>query len=135
MNEEENRAEDAEAIEAAGLRLHVTRVRRVADVDAELDGLARAVGHRGLPAPGFPFGTLRAGDSEGTRAFVPIWRRPWMTLNRDTYGSSMLEALGIGNVYADAPDRYPTVTLEEAAARAPTWCSRHQSPIRSRRGM
>jgi hypothetical protein len=119
MNEEENRAEDAEALEAAGLGLHVTRVRRVADVDAELEGLGRAVGHTGLPAPGFSFGRQRAGESEGTRAFVPIWRRPWMTLNCDTYGSSMLEALGIGNVYADAHDRYPTVTLEEAAARAP----------------
>jgi len=50
------------------------------------------------------------------RAFVPIWRRPWMTLNRATYGSSMLAQVGVGNVFADADDRYPTTTLEAAAA-------------------
>ena len=119
MNEEENRAADAAALEAAGLKLHVTRVRRVADVGAELDGLARAVGRSDLPAQSALPGDLGAGKSPGARAFVPIWRRPWMTLNRETYGSSLLDALGIGNVYAEAPDRYPTVTLEEVAARAP----------------
>ena len=36
-----------------------------------------------------------------------------------TYGSSLLARLGVTNVFADDPDRYPTVTLEEAAARAP----------------
>jgi ABC-type Fe3+-hydroxamate transport system substrate-binding protein len=53
------------------------------------------------------------------RAFVPIWRRPWMTLNGDTYGSSVLAALGVDNVCASATDRYPTVTLEEIAALRP----------------
>ena len=53
------------------------------------------------------------------RAFVPIWRRPWMTINADTYGSSVLGAIGIDNVYADAADRYPTIELDDAAARQP----------------
>jgi ABC-type Fe3+-hydroxamate transport system substrate-binding protein len=53
------------------------------------------------------------------RAFVPIWRRPWMTLNADTYGSSLLARFGIGNVFADHADRYPTVELEEVRGRHP----------------
>jgi hypothetical protein len=38
-----------------------------------------------------------------------------MALGEPTYGSSLLRALGIGNVYRDAP--YPEVTLTDAAAR------------------
>jgi hypothetical protein len=53
-------------------------------------------------------------------AFVAVWRRPWMSLARDTYGSSMLQLLGIGNVFDDASDRYPQVTLEAVAQRAPS---------------
>ena len=69
-------------------------------------------------------GTKCSGCAEGRgrarrRAFVPIWRRPWMTLNADTYGSSVLAALGVDNVFADDPDRYPTTTLDDAAARRP----------------
>jgi len=37
-----------------------------------------------------------------------------MTLNNDTYGSSMLAALGVVNVFGDSPDRYPIINLEQA---------------------
>ena len=40
-----------------------------------------------------------------------------MTINADTYGSSLLELLGIENVFADAGERYPETTLEEIAER------------------
>jgi ABC-type Fe3+-hydroxamate transport system substrate-binding protein len=42
-----------------------------------------------------------------------------MTMNGDTYGSSLLAAIGVGNVFADHRDRYPTTTLEDAAALNP----------------
>ena len=32
-----------------------------------------------------------------------------MTINGDTYGSSLLAEVGVANVFADHPDRYPTV--------------------------
>ena len=53
------------------------------------------------------------------RAFVPIWKRPWMTMSGGTYGSSLLAAVGVANVFADASVRYPTVTLDEVRARRP----------------
>jgi ABC-type Fe3+-hydroxamate transport system substrate-binding protein len=56
---------------------------------------------------------------ERLRAFVPIWKRPWMTLSGGTYGSSLLSAIGVDNVFAEATERYPTVTLDEARGRAP----------------
>jgi hypothetical protein len=52
-------------------------------------------------------------------AFVAVWRRPWMSLAADTYGSSLLDLLGVGNVFAQSIDRYPSVTLDEVATLAP----------------
>jgi ABC-type Fe3+-hydroxamate transport system substrate-binding protein len=42
-----------------------------------------------------------------------------MTLNADTYGSSVLAALGIDNVFADDTPRYPETTLDEVVRRRP----------------
>jgi ABC-type Fe3+-hydroxamate transport system substrate-binding protein len=119
MNDEENRREDADALVAAGVSLHVTHVEAVADVQPCLIALASAVG---LAEPPMEIVTWRfAGESpaDGRAAFVPIWRRPWMSLNSSTYGSSMLAAVGLRNVFADAAARYPETTLDEAAARRP----------------
>ena len=42
-----------------------------------------------------------------------------MSLAADTYGSQLLALLGWDNVFGDAGERYPEVTLEDAAARRP----------------
>ena len=98
----------------------------------ELRGISRRfekkldlAGRIGAPVPE-PFGE-RAWDEwvERTRvprrgrAFVAVWRRPWMSLAADTYGASLLALLGIGNVYDDALDRYPEVDLDDVAEREP----------------
>jgi ABC-type Fe3+-hydroxamate transport system substrate-binding protein len=116
LDEEENRKEDADALTAAGLELFVTAVRSVADVAPTLVRLATAVGFRG-PSHRNPM--AGASKTPQLRAFVPIWRRPWMTINADTYGSSLLEAVGVANVFADGSDRYPTTDLDEVRARRP----------------
>jgi hypothetical protein len=115
MDKEENRIEDAEAIERAGLKLLVTHVRSVADVEPTLERLAAAVAVEpsktttlAVPAPGV-----------GVRLWLPIWRRPWMTISSHTYGGSLLEQAGFVNVFGDHHDAYPTVTLEDAASRRP----------------
>ena len=115
VDEEENRREDADALTAAGLAVHVTAVRSLADVAPTLAALADRVGTNRLlaqnPALELGFG------AKNLRVFVPIWRRPWMTINADTYGSSLLAAAGVENVFADHPDRYPTIDLADARAR------------------
>jgi ABC-type Fe3+-hydroxamate transport system substrate-binding protein len=114
MCDEENRREDATALEAAGLDVHSCSPRSVADVRPALEALARTV------AVDLADGEPDAGPPPlGLRAFVPIWRRPWMSLAAGTYGSSILEAVGVANVFAGHPDRYPEVTLEAAAALRP----------------
>ena len=110
---EENRVEDADAITALGIELHVLDIRTVEDVKQAVAGLADAVG---AAAPRL---RLPPAAKLARRAFVPIWRRPWMSLAGDTYGSSVLAHLGIANVLADAADRYPEVDLDAMAAMAP----------------
>ena len=104
MDEEENRKEDADALTAAGVRLLVTAVRSVDDVRPALEELADAVGFAAAAPP-----DLVARAPVHRSAWIPIWRRPWMTINGDTYGSSLLEHAGITNVFADHPNRYPTL--------------------------
>jgi ABC-type Fe3+-hydroxamate transport system substrate-binding protein len=124
VNDEENRRSDADALAAAGLRLHVTHVEAVDDVDRCLEALAAAVGVERTVEERAAFQRLGSGDPPrrggGARsAFVPIWRRPWMTMNRKTYGASVLARLGLVGLFDDADERYPVVGLEEVVDRLP----------------
>jgi ABC-type Fe3+-hydroxamate transport system substrate-binding protein len=119
--EEENRLEDARALEAAGVAIHALRIRAVGDVGPELTALAARLGVAERWDP-----PVLPGDAPPAtrRAFVPVWRErgrgeaaTFTTLNDDTYGASVLRALGIANAFGDAASRYPTTTLAEAVAR------------------
>jgi hypothetical protein len=122
VNDEENRWSDAAELIDRGLAVHSMSPRSVHDVGGEVRALAARL-DVAVPAP---FG---GDDWDGWLAtvltprwydaFVAVWRRPWMSLASDTYGASLLDVLGVGNVFADSFDRYPEVTLEEVAARAP----------------
>jgi ABC-type Fe3+-hydroxamate transport system substrate-binding protein len=113
---EENRREDADALTEAGIATAALSIDGVADVAPALRSLAGLVGVDPDRVEEIET-TPPAG--ERLRAFVPIWKRPWMSLAGGTYGSSLLAAIGVDNVFADADDRYPTVTLEAARARGP----------------
>jgi len=65
--------------------------------------------------------------------FYPIWRGPYMTINGDTYIHDMLKVCGARNIFADRPERYPTVTLDEVAARRPDVILLPDEPFRFRR--
>jgi ABC-type Fe3+-hydroxamate transport system substrate-binding protein len=123
VNDEENRVEDAEALTAAGLRLHSMSPRSVAAVGPAMVALGDAVGaavRAPFAAPawdGWLDDQRVATPSARGRCAVLVWRRPWMTMNGDTYGSSLLDLLGLENVFRGAKERYPGVTLEEIAAR------------------
>jgi ABC-type Fe3+-hydroxamate transport system substrate-binding protein len=126
MDEEENRREDHEALERAGVPVHVLAIRDLADVSDQLPALAARLGVE--PVGVEPVGVepprvarpevARSGVRAVRRAFVPIWRRPYMALGEPTYGSSLLRTLGVVNVMADRGP-YPAVTHEEAAAVGP----------------
>ncbi len=123
VNDEENRLEDADALEAAGIRTVSVSPRSVDDVGPAVRELARVAGAAypvELEADAWPPRPVGHGlEGADARAFVVVWPRPWMTMSADTYGSSLLDLLGVGNVCGDAPDRYPEVDVEEVASRRP----------------
>jgi len=65
--------------------------------------------------------------------FYPVWRAPWMTINADTYVHDLLAVCGAASVFADRPERYPTVTLDEMATRLPEVILLPDEPFRFRR--
>jgi ABC-type Fe3+-hydroxamate transport system substrate-binding protein len=115
MDREENRLEDASALTDAGLELFVSDVRTLADAGRVVAALA---GQIGRPVPAFDIGEPRPATTSWV--FVPIWRRPWMSINSSTYGASVLAHLGIGIVTGDAPETYPEVDLADIQDRRPS---------------
>jgi ABC-type Fe3+-hydroxamate transport system substrate-binding protein len=113
MDEEENRREDHDALVGAGLAVHALAVRSVDDVATQLPALAEAVG---VTAP--PLVLPPRPSREPRRAFVPIWRRPWMGLGPGTYGASLLERLDVTVVPADG-GRYDEVDLDALRRERP----------------
>ena len=113
LDRHENRREDADGLVAAGLAIVALAVDSLDGLPGQLELLADAIGEEppALEIPVLP--------PLGGSVFVPIWRRPWMTIARGTYGSSLLAALGLSNVFADAATDYPEITLAEAADRQP----------------
>ncbi|MFG2308186.1 helical backbone metal receptor [Streptomyces sp. NPDC048566] len=121
-NEEENREADLAALRRAGVEVLVTEVRDVPGALRELDRVLTACGARARPR------WLDAAEDAWARppapaprrrAVVPVWRRPWMVLGRDTFAGDVLARLGIDNVYAAHADRYPRVPLDRLTADAP----------------
>jgi ABC-type Fe3+-hydroxamate transport system substrate-binding protein len=110
---EENRAVDLEAMTAAGLSVWLTDYETVPGALAGLRALASALGlgePRWLVAAHEAWADPWSGPR--CRAVVPIWRRPWMALGRDTFAGDVLERLGVDNVLSTADDRYPRVDVQ-----------------------
>ena len=135
MCDQENRKEDAEALTAAGLQVHVIHITQVSHVGPEMTRLADALGldrSLGESCSAIGVGATDIGEQSGlgtereewivlspVEVFVPIWRKPWMTINNDTYGGSILEAAGFANIFKAHTNRYPTVEPEEILANRP----------------
>jgi ABC-type Fe3+-hydroxamate transport system substrate-binding protein len=116
---EEQRREDVEALRAGGLEVFLSDVRSVPDSLRDVRALGRATGKEEAAAA--LVARIEASLAELPRArhaavpvYVPIWRRPWMTITKDTYAHAVLSAAGATNVFADADGRYPERGPEEA---------------------
>lgn len=125
LNGEENRDEDHEWLSERFPTLHTTP-RGVADVVAVL----RDLGERLNLAEEAESMTLRiqaesmrgeveAVGLERVRVFYPIWRDPWISVNRDTYVHDLLTQAGAINVCASRESRYPVLTEEHFALLEP----------------
>ena len=118
-NEEENRQPDLDALRAAGLR----GLGHQDPGPARGACLAAADDHAGLPpaGPGLA-GRGRVGlaaaarqrrRGRGSADLAPAMDGAW----RDTFAGDLLARLGVTNVYAGHPDRYPRVDIDELQAR------------------
>jgi len=112
-NAEENRAEDVDALRSAGIPVWMTAP---ATVEQALDSLGRLCAALGLPDPAW-LGRAREVWADPPRlpsltAVVPIWRRPWMVVGRDTFASDVLARLGVANLFAGDADRYPKLAAD-----------------------
>ena len=116
MDTTENLAPHAQELQARGLAVLATEIHAVADVEPEMRRLAAAVGLDPGLAPVVPATTE---EPPHLRAFIPIWRRPWMTISGRTYASTLLAAVGVANIYADDREWFPTVELDQVRALAP----------------
>jgi ABC-type Fe3+-hydroxamate transport system substrate-binding protein len=123
-NAEENRGEDLAELRAAGLAVWVTAP---STLDEAFVSLSRMLEACGLSRPDWLADAEHAwatphdedAPTRRRRAFVPIWRRPWMCLGSNTFAGDLLARLGVDHVYADDEQRYPRVTLEDVRRRAP----------------
>jgi ABC-type Fe3+-hydroxamate transport system substrate-binding protein len=118
-NAEENREEDVAALRAAGIPVWVTAP---ATVDEALGSLDRLCGVLDRPDPSWLKNVHEVWADPprltAVTAVVPIWRRPWMVLGRDTFAGDVLARLGVRNVFADHPDRYPRLAKDDPSAVA-----------------
>ena len=116
-NAEENRDEDVAALRATGIPVWMTAP---ATVEQALRSLGRLCAVLGTPDPAWLQQAREVWADPpalpAVRAVVPIWRRPWMVLGRDTFAGDLLGRLGVQNVFAGSADRYPKLAKDDPAS-------------------
>lgn len=126
VNDEENRREDFTWLSAHKVPLYVTAPRTVADGITMIEKLGSVLDCHTASDPlvahlreEYDRVTTESAQHRRLRVFCPIWRKPWMAFNADTYANNMLWCCGGENVFQENPDRYFSTTLEEVATLAP----------------
>jgi ABC-type Fe3+-hydroxamate transport system substrate-binding protein len=139
-NVEENLREHVVTLRGWGIPVWVTYPRTVAEGLAMVRELGQVTGTDGraeaILADLEPlYARVRAASARRrpVPVFYAIWRQPWMTISADTYIHDLLTVCGARNVFGDHPSRYPTVTLDEVAARRPEVIVLPDEPFRFRR--
>ena len=139
-NVEENVREHIETLRAWSIPVWVTYPRTVEGSLAMIRELGEVTGARAAAAAILAeieplLAAVRAAvvARPPVPVFYPIWREPYMTINRDTYIHDLLAACGADNVFGERAERYPTITLAEMAARRPEVIVLPDEPFRFRR--
>ncbi|KPK88498.1 hypothetical protein AMJ80_10985 [bacterium SM23_31] len=126
-NIEENEKNDIERLENEGIPVFVTYPRTVKD-SLELIrtlGLITGKEHEAdafyRKAENVVHKILKQVASMQYRPNVAylIWREPYMAINRDTYIHDMITVCGGINIYAEYPQRYPEITIEDIVDAKP----------------
>ena len=114
-NKEENRELDVRRLREAGVPVWVTDIESVPQALRSIERIFTEALRRELPqwlqearrlwnAPLPP---------EQRSCAIAIWRDPWMVVGSRTFTGDLVGRLGLRNVFAHDPDRYPHVELAE----------------------
>lgn len=115
-NQEENTKGDIDKLMEKGIRVYIGFPKRAAEGIAHLARLARIFRvDRDPPARTLlkrGYDVIREAEEARMRVhalptFCPIWMKPLMTINGDTFISDVLHLAGAENVFADRKRRYP----------------------------
>lgn len=126
-DEDENKPEHLADLHKAGLQVHVTRIATVADVARELRSIGLLLGH-GHEAQKYAAELQEAAAHIRSASavfspvgcFVPVWKRPLMTIGARTYMSDLLRLSGGENVFDDVHSKkYFEVDTDEVRQRQP----------------
>ena len=122
VNGEENRQEDIawlrdrfEVFESmprgvADAAMVVKRLGRLLELEQEAESITLEIEAHLTRAEVMGIGLRRI------RVFYPIWKQPWISVNRATYLHDVLELAGAINVCADREARYPVVASSDLDA-------------------
>jgi len=117
-NMEENREIDVRRLRDAGVPVWVTRIETVDEAFASMSRLF--VEALGVGEPTWLTEARAEWDEPvvplGIRVAVPVWRDPWFVVGSSTFAGDVLHRLGLVNVFADSPDRYPKVDVSALTA-------------------
>ncbi len=133
---EENRRQDIERLDAQNVPVYVFEPRTVrdgidllwriaelldckADVETKLNEIEAA--YQGAI-------TVTA-EKDRVRVFCPVWKDPYMTINRDTYVHDMIQVCGGDNIFAQRQHRFPLAAGIQHEAKRST----HRTAKRDRR--
>ena len=121
VNAEETRREDFQSLTSAGLTILVSFPRSLHEASRSIERVGQALD--AATAAATLAAEIASACSEAppppVRVFCPIWRKPWMSFNRDTYADDLLRHAAGDNVCAGLPDRYPVIELAAVAEADP----------------
>ncbi|MCS6978982.1 MAG: helical backbone metal receptor [Flavobacteriales bacterium] len=123
-NKEENEKEKLLHLKNAGLPVWISDV---TDYNSALDMMLRLGDVCGVPETAQSLVKdvqkarkwLKTPESKIPVAYL-IWRRPFMTVNRNTFIHHMMAMAGMENVFAGHEARYPEISTEDLQAASPS---------------
>lgn len=139
FNEEENRREDYDALISQGIRCLIFYPRTIDETLLMIKTLGEQLDctkasevmiARITQAQVSAREALHASTRERVPSYAYlIWRKPYMTLNADTYISAILSAGGARNVFAESSVRYPSIELQELMQANPDYILLSSEPF------
>jgi iron complex transport system substrate-binding protein len=113
---DENRKEDADELEKAGVRTYSVFPKSIEDSVDLIRDLGELFAVQEKAISWIEEINDRKKSHETDRRYsslILIWRSPYITINSDTYVDSAARMFGFDNIFASHSERYPRITVED----------------------